>query len=282
MPQLATCGSARSYALAHLYNDESMTFNDYKEKSVLTPKSWFDASGISKKIHEVKDIEKYIITFPYMKELIEKTKAFNSKIIEWYPNFFVFEFEGEIIGLVASPVGAPMTAGLIEELIHMGGIYFVLAGGVGVLFKQIKRGNIIIPDGAFRDEGTSNLYLPPGREVKPSQFLSKRLKETCKNLGVEPHVGKAWTIDAPYRETPTRIKTFRNQGAICVDMEASACFAVAQCRKVELAAIFYGGDYVNETGWDFRKKEKNKSEERSKEKMYEVIYKTLKDIKRKA
>ncbi|MEW5937460.1 MAG: nucleoside phosphorylase [Candidatus Thermoplasmatota archaeon] len=254
------------------------TLNDYNEGGVITPEIWFAQSGMKDKLNEVKDVNKFIITFPYMKKFSEKVESQEHRKIEWYPNLRIFEFENEDIGFFVSSIGASSTAMFLEELIYTGGKYFVLIGGVGVLLEEIKRGEIIIPDGAIREEGTSYHYYPMKKDVKPSGYLSKKLKNICKSMGVNFYTGKVWTTDAPYRETPSRIKMYRNANAICVDMEASACFAVGEYRNVDLAAIFYGGDYVNEKGWNFRKEDMNKSKE-CEERLFNIVCRALKDVK---
>ena len=56
---------------------------------------------------------------------------------------------------MVSSSGAPMIVNILEELIALGGRYFILVGGMGVLLDEIGREDIIIPDGSISDEGTS-------------------------------------------------------------------------------------------------------------------------------
>ena len=256
----------------------TVSLRDYNERSVITPEIWFREVGIGKKLKELKNVRKFIITFPYMRGFIEKTDSFRVKEIEWFQNLRILEIEGENIGFYLSRTSAPVIAIDLEELIYVGGRFFVLVGGVGVLNEEIQRGEIIIPDGAIRDEGTSYHYFPPEKEVMPSEYLFDKLRNSCKDEGLKFFIGKVWTTDAPYRETPTRVREFRRKGAICVDMEASACFAVANYYNVELAAIFYGGDYVSEDSWNFRKEDLEKSKY-VQEKLFQVVSKTLKEAK---
>ena len=65
-------------------------------------------------------------------------------------------------------------------------------------------------------------------------------------------VGKTWTTDAFYRETPAKVKRRKAEGCISVEMEASAFFAVAQFRGVQFAQILYAGDDVSGDKWDSR------------------------------
>jgi len=244
--------------------------NDYNEREVLSPKEFFNAAGISGLTKEVSHIRKYILTFKYMKAFLSRCEFHNMRQIQWYNNLNLFNLNGEDIGLLVSLTGAPAITTSLEELIAFGGKYFILVGGVGVLDEKIKRGDVIIPLSAIRDEGVSYHYIPENIPSKPSNFLRNLIDEECRSKNIPFFEGLTWTTDAPYRETPSRIRYAKNKGAISVEMEASACFAVAQFRKVELAAIFYGGDLVREAGWNFRKGDLEKSN-KAQEVLFDVI-----------
>ncbi|MBF0203546.1 MAG: hypothetical protein HQK67_04340 [Desulfamplus sp.] len=61
--------------------------------------------------------------------------------------------------------------------------------------------------------------------------------------------GKIWTTDAIYRETSKKVAFFRNMGAIAVEMECSALFAVANYRKIDIAAILIVSDELSSSKW---------------------------------
>jgi uridine phosphorylase len=65
-------------------------------------------------------------------------------------------------------------------------------------------------------------------------------------------LGKTWTTDGVYRETPSKIALRKAEGCLTVEMEAAALFAVAQFRQVALGQILYGGDDVSGLTWDRR------------------------------
>ncbi len=248
--------------------------DDLNEKGIITPCKWFRASGIYKKLKELKGIKKYIITFDYMKNFIERVRTYKNKEIEWYKGLYIFEYKKEKIGFFASSIGAPIIAILLEEFIEMGGKYFVITGGVGVFDKKIKRGDIIIPDEAIPDEGTSPHYVKKETKLKPSPEILKELKENCKKLNIKFYTGKIWTTDGVYRETPKRIRYFKKRGARFVDMEYSAFLSVLKFYKLEGAGIFYAGDYISEKGWYFRGKN-TKASYKIQEKLFEIICETL-------
>lgn len=149
-------------------------------------------------------------------------------------------------------IGAPLAAGFLDELIALGVTKYIVCGGCGVLDRNIEVGHPVILIAAVRDEGTSYHYIPPSREVKPHPSAVVALEATCKEAGIEYRLGKSWTTDAFYRETPGKRKTRLEEGCEVVEMEAAAFFAVAQFREIKLGQIVYGGDLVHPDGWDKR------------------------------
>jgi uridine phosphorylase len=162
------------------------------------------------------------------------------------------EHEGQRLAVLHSGVGAPLASGLLEEVIAMGCRAFVACGGAGVLRKDLAVGHLIVVDSAVRDEGTSHHYLAPGRHITFDEAASTTLKQTLTDHGIPFVAGRTWTTDAPYRETPGRISTRRQEGCIAVEMEAAALAAVARFRQVPLAQVVYGGDDLSGETWDHR------------------------------
>ena len=160
--------------------------------------------------------------------------------------------EGRRVALFHPGVGAPLAAGLLEEVIALGCNKFVACGGAGVLDPEVAVGHIIVPTAAIRDEGTSYHYLPPAREVQASPAAVAAIVQVLRAHHCEYLLAKTWTTDAFYRETPARIMRRKEEGCLTVEMEAAAFFAVAEFRKVTFAQILYGGDDVGSDQWDSR------------------------------
>lgn len=165
---------------------------------------------------------------------------------------YLHEHDGQSVAIIHPGVGAPLSASFLEETIAYGGRKFIACGGAGALDKRVSLGHVIVPDSAIRDEGTSYHYLPPSREVSAHPDAVQAIVRVLENHAVPYDVGKTWTMDAIYRETPERIQKRREEGALAVEMEASAFFAVAQFRKVIFGQMLYGGDDVSGDVWDSR------------------------------
>ena len=72
------------------------------------------------------------------------------------------------------------------------------------------------------------------------------------NFSLTYRLGKTWTTDAPYRQTPSKISMRKGEGCIAVEMESAGLMAVAQFRKVILGQMLYGGDDVRGSQWNNR------------------------------
>jgi uridine phosphorylase len=166
--------------------------------------------------------------------------------------FYEIEVDGKRVAFFHPGVGAPLAAGMLEEAIARGCRKFIACGGAGVLNKEIAVGHIVVPIAAVRDEGTSYHYLPPSREVHPLPEAVAAIERVLERHKIPYVVGKTWTTDAFYRETPDKIRLRRDEGCLTVEMEAAAFFAVARFRNVLFGQMLYSGDDVSGEDWDSR------------------------------
>lgn len=172
---------------------------------------------------------------------------------------YEIEMDGKRLSVFHPGVGAPLAAGFLDEIIARGCRKFIACGGAGVLDREIIVGRVIVPAVAVRDEGTSYHYLPPGREVSASAEGVAAIEKVLRARHVDYLVGKTWTTDGFYRETPEKINRRWAEGCLTVEMEAAAFFAVAQFRGVTFAQMLYGGDDVSGSEWDSRRWDKRAS-----------------------
>ena len=165
--------------------------------------------------------------------------------------FYILEENGSQIGICGGfGIGAPMAAILLEELNVFGIKNYLSIGSAGCLQKNIKFGTIIVCDKAIRDEGVSHHYLKSEKYAFPSKTLVKKIINTLKEKNLNYEVGTTWTIDAPYRETISEVKKYRDEGVLTVEMEAAAIFSVAEYLNLHACAIFTISDYLTEEKWE--------------------------------
>ena len=165
---------------------------------------------------------------------------------------YAIELEGKRLAFFHPGIGAPLAAGLMEEVIALGAKNIMACGGCGVLDKRIDVGQILLPEAALRDEGTSYHYLPPSAEVEADPIALASIETVLQAHEIPYLRTKTWSTDGYYRETPRRVEKFRAMGCLAVEMEAAAFMAVAQFRGVHFGQLLYGGDLVHSDGWDQR------------------------------
>jgi uridine phosphorylase len=162
------------------------------------------------------------------------------------------EHNGCQIALMLAGVGAPFAAAMLDEAIGSGALKVIVCGGCGVLDREIAVGHLLVPELAVRDEGTSYHYLPASRTVSAPPEGVAAVVAALTAAGIPFLRTATWTTDAFYRETPAKVRLRREEGCLCVEMEAAALFAVAHYRGIALGQILYAGDDVSGPAWDSR------------------------------
>ncbi|MBP6178277.1 MAG: nucleoside phosphorylase [Anaerolineales bacterium] len=165
---------------------------------------------------------------------------------------YEIEFEGKRLAFFHPGIGSALSSSLLEEAIAYGCRKFIACGGAGVLVRDVAVGHLIVVSAAVRDEGASYHYLPPAREVTADPAGVQALVSTLDQRNLPYLVGKTWTTDAPYRETPNKIAARKQEGCLTVEMEAAAMMAVSQFRNVSFGQVLYGGDDLSGEEWDNR------------------------------
>ena len=66
--------------------------------------------------------------------------------------------------------------------------------------KEIARGKVMVPDAAWRDEGTSYHYMAPSREMLLDKSMVSHLEKTAEKEGYLYKTVKTWTTDGFFRE----------------------------------------------------------------------------------
>jgi purine-nucleoside phosphorylase len=157
---------------------------------------------------------------------------------------------GNRVSLVGPIMGAPYAVALLDTLVAWGVQRFLFLGWCGSIAEQVSIGNIVVPDRAFIDEGTSRHYL--GNEAvsrRPAGSLPAQVTALLDQTDITHHSGAVWTTDAIYRETEQQVRRFQEKGALAVEMEVSALFSAARFRGVELCSVLVTSDRLHDMRW---------------------------------
>lgn len=200
------------------------------------------------------DTDKLVITF--FPEVLEKLKAegkiLPERTIPGENPIPVYRFTDRDVLIVLGVVGCPACAGNLDAFHAMGITKVMFCGGGGVLDKDIEVGQLLVVDGAIRDEGFSYHYIEPSRYIYTDPTVTGTIVRYLEAHSI-PHLrGLTWTTDAVFRETDDRIARRKAEGAKIVEMEQAGCIAVAQFRGFQYGALIYGGDDVSQEQWSNR------------------------------
>lgn len=146
-------------------------------------------------------------------------------------------------------IGAPAMAVMAEDLIAQGARRLVAIGVAGGLDAALRPGDIVVCERAISDEGTSRHYVADSRTIEADAGVGAGLRGALAEAGLAPRSGATWTMDAPYRERRSLVARRRGEGAVTVEMEAAALFAVGQALAVPAGAAFVVADTLGDGRW---------------------------------
>ena len=153
----------------------------------------------------------------------------------------VVTYRGHQITVTSTGMGCPSTAIATEELARVGVTSFIRVGSTGALQPGIEPGDLIVSEGSFRNDGTTDAYVPKGYPAVPDLELTAALarfaRERAPAHGLGVHVGLNVTDDAFYAESQAWTEGMSGLGLLNVEMESSALFVVARQRGLRAGMI---------------------------------------------
>ena len=154
----------------------------------------------------------------------------------------------EQVLVTSTGIGGPSAAIAMEELAMLGIKNFLRVGTCGGMQQAVLGGDIIIPTGCIRFEGTSKEYLPLEFPAVPDFKLLCAVENAAAREGCRYHTGVVQSKDSFYAQhEPERMpigpelmfkwNAFIKAGALASEMECAALFSVAACLHVSAAAV---------------------------------------------
>ncbi|MBC2714991.1 MAG: nucleoside phosphorylase [Desulfobacteraceae bacterium] len=160
------------------------------------------------------------------------------------------------IVVVSTGIGGPSTAIVVEELVEIGIRIIIRIGTCGALQSNIKVGDLIIPTGCVREEGTTAQYIEPIFPAVPDFEMLKRLFNAATNQQGRFHIGITHCKDAYYLEQPgkqlapqaieNKWKLWQQSGVLATEMESSTLFVLGSLRKIRTGSVFINIGKVTE------------------------------------
>lgn len=157
------------------------------------------------------------------------------------------------IGVVGCAVGAPYAVLVAEQCFASGCRLLISITSAGQIADDLPAQGYILIDRALRGEGTSHCYLPPADTVDADPVLIERVSAGLADIDITVQRGTTWTTDAPYRETASAINHARASGALAVEMEAAALYALGQSKSLAVACLAHVTNQMGQIDGDFDK-----------------------------
>lgn len=151
------------------------------------------------------------------------------------------------VSVTSTGIGCPSAAIALEELVKIGADTFIRVGTAGGLQPTIELGDVVIPTGAIREEGTTRQYIPLSYPAVPDLDVTVALRDAAKKLGLRHHTGVCHCKDAffiegdeglPIAEDNKNLwKAWERANVLATSMEDAALFVISQIRRVRVGEI---------------------------------------------
>ena len=110
--------------------------------------------------------------------------------------------------------------------------------GIGGPSTGIRLGDLILVQGAVRDEGTSRTYIDSIYPAIPDFELMNACVEAAEEEQIPAHVGMARSHDSFYTDREDEIDAlWAGRGVLGCDMETAALFVIGRIRGVKTASV---------------------------------------------
>jgi DeoD family purine-nucleoside phosphorylase len=143
--------------------------------------------------------------------------------------------DGEPLTIQSTGMGGPSAAIVVEELIQLGARRIIRVGTSGALVDSLRLGELVVAEGALAADGTSQALGASG-VVAPDPALLDAM---------DGRRGVVVSSDLFYDPDPARAAGWVAEGAVAVEMEAAALFALAARRGVAAGCVVVVSDIVS-------------------------------------
>jgi purine-nucleoside phosphorylase len=137
-------------------------------------------------------------------------------------------YKGKPVSIQTSGIGTPSFSIVMEELLMLGAKIFIRTGTCGGIARGLKTGDVVVATASVPMDGSTRTYLHGDPFAPAADFeLTRRLIDTAKTKGIDPHPGVVQSVDVFYNPDADYAAKMRSRGVIAVEMEASALFYLA-------------------------------------------------------
>lgn len=158
--------------------------------------------------------------------------------------------EGKRVLVTSTGIGGPSASIAVEELAKIGVNTFIRVGTCGGIDMEVRPGDLVIPTGAIRMEGTSKEYVPVEFPAVPDFTVLTAIVDAAKEGKMPYHTGVVQCKDSFYgqhdpnsmpnfAELDAKWQAWLRAGVLASEMETAALFTVAAARRLRAGALMF-------------------------------------------
>ena len=143
----------------------------------------------------------------------------------------------KVIGISTGMGGASVAIG-VEELKNIGVHTMMRVGSAGAMQSNIKLGDLVICEGAIREDGASKCYIDERYPAVADYRLINHCVEVAKEQNFSYHTGVVLSHESfYYDEDGQDCLKWSKKGVLASDFETAALYTVGRLRNVRTASI---------------------------------------------
>ena len=160
-------------------------------------------------------------------------------------------FKGQRTLVISHGIGASGAGICIQELIDLGARTIVRIGTAGTFLDDSLRGDVFLPTGTLRLDGTTRQLVEPEYPAVPDFELLSAIHSAVRMVDPRVKFGLSVTSDLFYAGEE-KFKNFKKQNIDAVDMETSILFVLGSLNKVRTASVlFFDGNPIKWSSGDY-------------------------------
>ena len=171
-------------------------------------------------------------------QLLHPAKMFNHNRGLW--GYSGPAADGEWLTIQSTGMGGPSAAIVVAELIMLGARRMIRVGTCGALMPEATLGELLIAEAALAADGASRA-LGGGERVAGSEELTAALRKAG---GATARTGVVVSTDLFYEPRPGIEQAWRERGAVAVEMETAALFALGRREEIRVASLLIVSDLL--------------------------------------
>lgn len=161
------------------------------------------------------------------------------------------KLRGRPVLVTSTGIGGPSTSICVEELAQLGVRTFLRIGTTGSIQQHVKKGDIIITQGAVRLDGASTHFAPVEYPAVSDFFTTAALVDAARAMKVTAHVGITASSDTFYPgqerydtysgHVASRfrgsMKEWQALGVLNYEMESATLFTMCQALGLKAGCV---------------------------------------------